>query len=307
MGWISALRNPGHITEAVFHFNQTIDLLQRGSSNVEVSRLLFDALNKIQTEWSTHQNSPEIGEVKSFQTMIIEGLEAGYCDEFLRSDELRNFVFFQPHILNHYTLRRNKYRPDVDIESTLARNASKEHHKLVTAYNEFLINSNEQIEHRVIKRTSELLYVIRSNIAHGEKTPYGPDLKKKERDEKVCSVALPLQLLLINLLLDLPDQKLIIYGTLAPDMPNHYIISDLSGNWEKCLINGYIDDVHGLPIFHWDISSPLIETQLFVSTDLPKQWSLIDNFEGSSYKRRLITAKTNTGISVAYIYLTDMV
>ncbi len=305
MGWISALRTPGHITEAVSHFNHAINILQGRASIVEVSRHLFDALNKIQTEWGSHQDLEGMGEIKRFQTMIKEGLEPKVRNEFLESDELRNFVFFEPPIMNHEILRRYRYRPDVDIEPTLLKRASEEHHKLVIAYNDFLSQKDEQIEHRVLNRTSELLYIVRSNIAHGEKTPYGPDLKKKDRDKQVCNVVVPLQCLLIDFLLNFPNHKLITYGTLAPGMPNHYIISDLQGNWEKCWINGYIDDVHGLPVFHWDTSRPLIEMQLFVSPGLSKKWSLIDKFEGSSYKRRLITAKTNTGITVAYIYLSE--
>ncbi len=40
-----------------------------------------------------------------------------------------------------------------------------------------------------------------------------------------------------------------------------------------------------------------------VTRDLPKRWSVIDQFEGATYKRRLITVDTNTGIAVANVYL----
>lgn len=52
MNWLSQLKNPGHITEAVAHFNQACDKLQDKASNINVSALLFNALNKIQTELS---------------------------------------------------------------------------------------------------------------------------------------------------------------------------------------------------------------------------------------------------------------
>jgi len=302
MGWIRNLGTPGHITEAIYHFNQAINILNGKACIVEVSRHLFDALNKIQTEWGCCyqdlQDLSEMGEIKRFQKMIEEGLETRPRNEFLKSDELRNFVFFKPQIMNHDTLRSYRYRPDVDIEPKLLKKATKEHHKLELAYNK----RNDDL---VLKRTTELLYIVRSNIAHGKKTPYGPDLKKKERDKLICNAVVPLQCLLIDFILNYPSQKLIIYGTLAPEMPNNYIISDLQGTWEKCWINGYIDDIHGFPVFHWDTSRPSIEMQLFVSSSLPEKWSIIDEFEGSSYKRRLITAKTNNGITVANIYMPE--
>ena len=43
--------------------------------------------------------------------------------------------------------------------------------------------------------------------------------------------------------------------------------------------------------------------QLFVSSDLAKQWAQLDEFEGASYKRRMISVVTNTGTSVANVYL----
>ncbi len=93
MSWITALESSGHITEAVSHFNQAIGGLETGGSRVEVSRYLFDALNKIQTEWRMLHNQHALGEVKAFQTMILEGLDTEDRIKFLESDEIRNLVF----------------------------------------------------------------------------------------------------------------------------------------------------------------------------------------------------------------------
>jgi hypothetical protein len=71
--------------------------------------------------------------------------------------------------------------------------ASEVHHKLVNAYGELERAGNTEVEERVLRRAAELLYIVRSNISHGEKTPYGPDLAKKEWDESVCAVAIPIQ------------------------------------------------------------------------------------------------------------------
>ena len=98
--------------------------------------------------------------------------------------------------------------------------ASEEHRRLKTAYGDLFSQRTPEVGDRVVKRAAEVLYIVRSNIAHGEKTPYGPDLEKTRRDEQVCSVVVPLQFLLIEMLLDFPSHKLFAYGTLRPGKPN---------------------------------------------------------------------------------------
>jgi len=101
MNWLNSLQRPGHITEAVIHFNEARDRIDERSSETQVSRLLFNALNKIQTEWVLHAANDTMREVKAFQTMILEGLEAEARDCFLNSNELKNLAAFEPQIMNH--------------------------------------------------------------------------------------------------------------------------------------------------------------------------------------------------------------
>jgi len=303
MSWLNLLQQPGHIAEAVIHFNAAKDRMGQGSPKTEVSRCLFDALNKIQTEWVLHAANDTIGEVKAFQTMILEGLEARARDEFFNSNELKNLVEFEPRIMNHDTLRRRRYRPDVEIGPDLIKRASEEHRKLSIAYDSLRAQKKKEVEDRVLKRAAELLYVVRSNIAHGEKTPYGPDLAKTERDEQVSTVMVPVQRMLFDLLLDYPNQKLFTYGTLGPGKPNHSILSGLRGTWERCTTRGQLIEVSGLPVFCWQPFGPTVEGQLFVSPDLAEQWAQLDQFEGASYKRRVISVVTNMGTSVANVYV----
>lgn len=70
-----------------------------------------------------------------------------------------------------------------------------------------------------------------------------------------------------------------------------------------CNTRGQLIKVSGLPVFRWKPSGPNIEGQLFVSQDLAKQWAQLDQFEGASYKRRMISVVTNKGTSVANVYL----
>jgi gamma-glutamylcyclotransferase (GGCT)/AIG2-like uncharacterized protein YtfP len=303
MGWLNFMQQPGHITEAVIHFNEAKDRMDQRSSKTEVSRCLFDALNKLQTEWVLRVAHDTMGEVKAFQTMILEGLEEGTRDRLFNSNEFKYLVEFEPQIMNHDTLRRHGYRPDIGMRADLIKKASEEHRKLRTAYDALLAQKTKEAEDRVLKRAAELLYVVRSNIAHGEKTPYGPDVAKKERDEQVSTAVIPVQCLLFDMLLDYPNQKLFTYGTLAPGKPNHRILSGLKGTWERCTTRGQLMEVSGLPVFRWTPFGPNIEGQLFVSPDLAQQWVQLDQFEGASYKRRIISGVTNTGTVVTNVYL----
>lgn len=303
MSWLNSLQQPGHITEAVIHFNEAKARMDQCSRKTEVSRCLFDALNKIQTEWVLHAADATLGEIKAFQTMILEGLEAEARDALFNSNELKNLVELEPRIMNHDALRRHGYRPGVEIVPDLIKRASEEHRKLSTAYDDLRTQKKKEVEDRVLRRAAQLLYVVRSNIAHGEKTPYGPDLAKAARDEQVATVIVPVQCMLFDLLLGYPDQKLFIYGTLAPGKPNHSILSGLKGTWESCTTRGQLNEVSGLSVLCWQPFGPTIEGQLLVSPDLTKQWARLDQFEGASYKRRMILVITHTGTSVVNAYL----
>jgi gamma-glutamylcyclotransferase (GGCT)/AIG2-like uncharacterized protein YtfP len=292
--------NLGHVIEAIVHFNQRRDVT--GSSKVEIARILFDGLNRLQTEWLLDQPEQDIGEVKAFQSMILDRLHAEARSALLRSNELRSVVAFEPKILNHDVLRRRRYRPGVDIEPSLAREASEIHRRLTKAFSE-LDGVDTGKEDRVLKRTAELLYIVRSNIAHGEKTPYGPDFAKRDRDEAVCTVIAPLQETLIDGLLDYPSRKLVVYGTLAPAQPNHHVVEGIDGTWTPCVVRGSVRHQLGFPVLSWNPSGPEVKAHLLVSADLPKSWLRIDAFEGSGYKRHLIPTIGNGEVIVANVYV----
>jgi gamma-glutamylcyclotransferase (GGCT)/AIG2-like uncharacterized protein YtfP len=235
--------------------------------------------------------------------MVLNGLQSEARRALLDSRELRSFVGLQPQIMDHDTLRRRRYRPDVPIPPELVRKASEKHRKLVRAYRELENGANRDAEVPVLKWTADLLYIVRSNIAHGEKTPHGPDVIKRDRDAQVCLVVTPLQVLLFDLLLDWPSRKLVAYGTLAPGQVNHELLADIPGEWQDCEVRGSISLRSGLPALSWTPSGPEVRTQLLTSSELPKRWPLIDTFEGKGYKRRLLPTRTPTGIAIAYVYL----
>jgi gamma-glutamylcyclotransferase (GGCT)/AIG2-like uncharacterized protein YtfP len=300
----------GHLSEAIVHFNHALDKIDSEASHAEVARALFDGLNKIRTEWLLHQQDQQIcpdqqqqrpGEVKSFQLMILNLLQPEAQSEPLMSSGLRSLVDLEPQIMNHDTLRRHRYRPEAPITPQLSREATKEHRKLANAWHDLETGRNPDI----LKRTAELLYIVRSNIAHGEKTPYGSDLAKRKRDEQVCAVVVPLQLKLFDLLLDWPSRKLVVYGTLDPGQANHGVLADVAGEWQECELRGSIGLLHGLPVLSWNPNGAEVKAQLLSSSELPRRWEGIDAFEGNAYKRRLVPLITTTGILVAYVYLSS--
>ena len=126
--------------------------------------------------------------------------------------------------------------------------------------------------------------------------------ERPERDKTVSKV-IPVQLLLVNLLLDRPDERLVIYGTLAPGKPNHNVIQDLSGGYRDCSVHGRISEVDGLPYFTWAPSEASLGAQLLSSRQLPDKWDDLDRFEGDGYKRRLIPVAVGDGLTVASIYM----
>lgn len=89
MSWFSPLRYPGHITEAVFHFNEAKHRIDRQPSQTEVARSLSDALNKIQTEFFLDEPNRPNGEVARFQTLIVRGLDPKGRDRLIDGDELK--------------------------------------------------------------------------------------------------------------------------------------------------------------------------------------------------------------------------
>jgi gamma-glutamylcyclotransferase (GGCT)/AIG2-like uncharacterized protein YtfP len=301
------------ITESLTHFNMAMDLIQNRRKKIEVCDLLFKGLNKLQTEWLSRNriflqenstNEDKIGEVKTFKEFVSSSLNDNENAALLKSKEFQNFAHFHPPILNHDILRRYDYDREKEIPSDIVKNASEKHLKLQNALKRIEDENIPENQKAAIKKMADLLYVVRSNIAHGEKTPFGPDRKKSQRDESVTVVTIPLQLLLFNMLLGDPAEKLFVYGSLAPGQSNYQILSEMHGTWTNCKIRGSITKNAKLQYFKWDVYGEEIDAKLFTTPDLKDKWNSIDRFEGSSYQRHLITGRLSNGdLTVANIYL----
>lgn len=115
--------------------------------------------------------------------------------------------------------------------------------------------------------------------------------------------------LLIGLeaILDWPCTRLIIYGTLAPGRPNHYLLSDVGGTWSKVEIEGDFfaegwGAAAGYPGLIARRGGPKVTAHLLESDDLPAYWPKLDEFEGPGYRRALAPARTSDGRYVVANY-----
>lgn len=104
------------------------------------------------------------------------------------------------------------------------------------------------------------------------------------------------------------EERLFVYGTLAPGEDNSHLIETANGHWESASCFGRIftqtKGTHvGLPCFEPTVDGERVEGMLFSSFELVSYWEMLDKFEGELYERRLIPVKTGKGEDVeAYVY-----
>ena len=103
------------------------------------------------------------------------------------------------------------------------------------------------------------------------------------------------------------DERLIVYGTLAPGRANHHVMDGMTGSWLPARVRGHRRDAGmgewGIyPGFVPDADGPEQDVLLFVSPDLPAHWPRLDAFEGEDYARASIVAEVGGRRVEAWIY-----
>lgn len=107
-----------------------------------------------------------------------------------------------------------------------------------------------------------------------------------------------------------PGQSIIIYGTLAPNRPNHSKIEHIKGKWLKGIVKGKLVKegwgaelgYYGFKHSHLD-EQENIEAYILFSEELVDNWSYLDEFEGDGYKRILAKFELENGeVGVGNIY-----
>ncbi len=100
-----------------------------------------------------------------------------------------------------------------------------------------------------------------------------------------------------------------VYGTLAPGEVNDHILEPLTGSWQSASVNGTLHPEgwgasYGFPAMKLDKNAGFVYGKLFTSELLPENWSRLDEFEGSAYKRVTTQVRLQDGRQVeANVYV----
>ena len=97
---------------------------------------------------------------------------------------------------------------------------------------------------------------------------------------------------LIEALLDHPERRLAVYGSLLPGENNHHHVAALVGRWLEGTVEGTLHDRgwaarQGYPGFVPGGSGDRVAVKVLESLGLPDAWDRLDAFEGEAYRRIL--------------------
>ena len=107
-----------------------------------------------------------------------------------------------------------------------------------------------------------------------------------------------------------PESALIVYGTLAPNKPNHSVVEHIRGTWHKGKVRGkLVNKGWGAQTGHAGYVPAGLEEQkeipvyVLISNELATNWQRLDEFEGADYHRMLTPYELETGEKgMGYIY-----
>ena len=213
----------------------------------------------------------------------------------LRSPELRELASVDPPILNHRKLLGRGFLGSVDeIPDDVRREAAEAHLKLRRRLEGLPEAPGEEERRSALARVADLLYVIRSNLQHGEKFA-SPDPVRVARDRLVSEKATHVLELFFDLLFARPSTSLVAYGSLAPGGAYHAELDGAGGEWIPAVVRGRLS--HGpFPALTPVPAGSEISVELLRGAyGLPERWSRLDELEGASYQRVLVPAETQQG------------
>ncbi|WP_241258554.1 gamma-glutamylcyclotransferase [Flavobacterium sp. Sr18] len=107
-----------------------------------------------------------------------------------------------------------------------------------------------------------------------------------------------------------PQKSIIIYGTLAPNRPNHSKIEHINGKWIKGVVKGkLVKEGWGAELGYYGFKHSSINEQesieafILFSDELVNNWTYLDKFEGDGYRRILAKFELENGeVGVGNIY-----
>ena len=96
------------------------------------------------------------------------------------------------------------------------------------------------------------------------------------------------------------ENRLAVYGSLAPGQANHWVLEALRGTWSRGIVRGKLHQhgwgsAQGYPAMTYDENGQEIPVQVFESEELSLDWPRIDQFEGVEYVRTLVPVAMRDG------------
>lgn len=283
------------------------------SDPIDVCDLQFRATNVLFSAFDDctgASESSETGKVRaqhrslqrSLQRLMTTGLPGDDRWELLNHPDVVKLAEFRPLVLDHARLSRFRFSDDIpdDIRSPVSRR----HATFVRRLERTAEHPNARNRDETLNALADLLWMVRSNIVHDEKTASGPVPARNERDRAIASAVVPVLDALFDLVLGRPSGSLLVYGTLAPGEVNEAVLATVVGTWEDAVVHGELwTDAIGLPRLRWEprAGRPL-QVKLFRSSDLADHWSRLDRFEGATYRRVIVrfTAAESFGTANCY-------
>jgi gamma-glutamylcyclotransferase (GGCT)/AIG2-like uncharacterized protein YtfP len=239
---------------------------------------------------------------QSLKALVLLGLTPEQTTSWCMCDSVRSLATLAPLVMDHSFLVAARYDPQ-HIPDELRKNASVKHHKLSNAYARFVQHpSDASLRDTLLNKLQIVLYMVRSNIAHSNKTPRGPDVAKATRDRLVSQVTSSVLRDLFEALFSTPSQRLAVYGTLAPGEPNASLLGSVAGQWSSGIVQGVVAERHGLKEFTWTTEGDSIPVKVLSAERLAQQFDAIDRFEGPNYRRILVPVEINGLPCVCNIY-----
>lgn len=203
---------------------------------------------------------------------------------FLRSPEFRELVELAPRVMDMKVLEDAGYDPS-KIGNRLRKKAAEKHTSLFNGYKSHLAESSPN---DLLNRLSALLYIIRSNLDHGEKTSRGPDIEKNVRDKTVCKKALPVTRRLLEILLNELGKYLATYGNLQEKETLQECSKEPKNLLREWTVGGNVKKSNGLLYFNWISNGERLNVTIYeVSEETDRR---LDEHEGNGYRRIYVPA-----------------
>ncbi len=99
------------------------------------------------------------------------------------------------------------------------------------------------------------------------------------------------------------DQRLAVYGTLAPGRSNHHVVAHLVGKWSDGIVEGILSPegwgaTLGYPAFRPRAGGDAVAVHVLTAGLLASAWPSLDRFEGPGYRRILVPVFTSPSTNV---------